>query len=292
MKFHDLLAEKRIILADGAWGTELAKKGYGGGECPELLNVEHEDVLLEIGASYVESGSDIILTNTFGGSPYKLAKYSVEDRIEELNETGVRISKKAAGDSALVLASIGPTGEFLAPLGLITVEEMTAAFARQVKAFIAGGADGVLIETMTDLGEMNCAIRAVKENCDLPLVCSMTFDRGMKGYATMMGVKPDDAARALEEAGADAVGSNCGTGIENMIEVAPIMGSATGLPLWIKPNAGIPELVDGVTVYRETPDQMASRIKELIEAGARIIGGCCGTTPEHIRKFRKVIDEM
>lgn len=293
MTLYELLNKKKVLLADGAWGTEFAKKGLtASGDCPELFNVEHPDIVHDIAASYVEAGSDIILTNTFGGSPYKLVKYGLDDRIEVLNEAGVRISKEAAGDRALVLGSIGPTGEFLAPLGIITEDEMTAALARQVKAFEAGGADGVLIETMTDLVEMMCAIRAAKENSNLPVVCTMTFDKGVKGYATMMGVKPDDAARALEEAGADVVGSNCGWGIEGIIEVARIMRTATPLPLWFKPNAGIPELVDGKTVYSDTPEEMASYLPALIEAGAKIVGGCCGSTPEHIRKMREIIDEM
>jgi len=291
------LREQKLLLSDGAWGTELAKKvpdliGDGGWICPELLNVDEPGVVSEIASSYVEAGSDIILTNTFGGSPYKLEKYGIEDRLEELNEAGVNISREAAGDRVIVLGSIGPTGEFLAPLGVITVDEMTAAFARQVKAFVAGGADGVVIESMTDLGEITCALRAVKENTDFPVVCSMTFNRGLKGYATMMGVKPEDAARSLENAGADIIGSNCGWGIEEIIEVARIMRPVTALPLWFKPNAGMPELVDGKTVYHHTPEFMASHAVDLIEAGASIIGGCCGSTPEHIRSMRRVVDAM
>ena len=292
VNFQDKLRKKKVLVSDGAWGTELAKKGFGAGRCPELLNVEHPEVLHEIAASYVAAGSDIILTNTFGGNPYKLSKYEVEDRLEELNEAGVRISKEAAGDNALVFGSIGPSGEFLAPLGLITEEEMTAAFLKQVKAFIAGGADGVLIESMTDLGEILCALRAVKDNSDFLAVCSMTFDKGLKGYATMMGVKPVDAVRSLEDAGADVIGSNCGWGIEEIIDVAQIMRPATELPLWFKPNAGMPELVDGTTVYRHTPEFMAMRIPDLIDAGASIVGGCCGSTPEHIRKMREVVDAV
>jgi len=286
-----MLKEKHILLADGAWGTEFAKKGVEPGDCPELLNIERPDLVREIASSYVEAGSDIILTNTFGGSPPKLTKYGLENRLEELNEAGIRISMEAAQGKALVFASFGPTGEFLAPLGLVTESEMTAYFTRQVKAGVAEGADGFLFETMSDLSEITCAIRAVKDNSDLPLVCSMTFNKGLKGYATMMGVEPQQAAEALEAAGADVVGSNCGSGILDIIDVAKLMRPATGLPLWIKPNAGLPELINGVTVYRETPDEMASHIPELIETGATIIGGCCGTTPDHIRKFREMLNK-
>ena len=292
MKLHNLMKEKKYLLSDGAWGTQIAKHGVDSGICPELLNIEEPEMIKSIGESYVVAGSDIILTNTFGGSPQKLAKYGLEDRLEELNEAGVRLSVEASNGRALVLGSIGPTGEFLAPLGLITETEMVESFAKQVKTFISGGADSVLIETMTDLGEMKCALKAVRDNSDFEAVCSMTFDRVVKGYATMMGVTPDRAAVELEEAGADVVGSNCGSGIENIIEVARIMKPSTGLPLWFKPNAGLPELVDGKTVYRETPEEMASRIPELADAGAKIIGGCCGTTPDHIRKIREIIESL
>ncbi len=209
-----------------------------------------------------------------------------------MNEAGVRLSLEASEKRVFVLASIGPTGDFLAPLGLTTEKEMIESFVRQVKAFIAGGANGVLIETMTDLVEIKCALKAVKDNSDFETVCSMTFDKGVRGYATMMGVTPEQAVTELEAAGADIVGSNCGSGIENMIEVALIMKPFTGLPLWFKPNAGKPELIDGITVYLETPEEMASRVPELASAGADIIGGCCGTTPDYIKKLREVIDRL
>lgn len=292
MKLSNLLDEKKILLSDGAWGTEIAKHGVEPGICPELLNVNETEIIKDIAESYINAGSDIILTNTFGGSPQKLAKYGLENRVEELNEAGARLSVEASNGRALVLASIGPTGEFLAPLGLITEKEMVKSFARQVKSFSAGGADAVLIETMTDLGEMKCALKAVKDNSVFEVVCSMTFDKGINGYATMMGITPDHAATELEKAGADVVGSNCGAGIINIIEVAQIMKPATGLPLWFKPNAGLPELINGKTVYGEAPEEMASHIPELVEAGAKIIGGCCGTTPDHIRNFREVIDGL
>ncbi len=292
MKFTDLLKEKNILLSDGAWGTELAKKGVEPGGSPELLNVESADIIKEVASSYVEAGSDIILTNTFGGSPFKLAKYGLEERTEELNEVGAAISVEAASGKCLVAGSVGPTGEFMAPLGLTTETEMVEAFARQVRSFVKAGVDVVIAETMTDLGEITSVIKAVKDNSNLPVICSMTFDKGVKEYATMMGVTPKKAAEELEAAGADIVGSNCGSGIVNMIEVARLLRPATGLPLWFKPNAGMPELVDGKTVFRETPDEMGSHIYELIDAGASIVGGCCGSTPAHIRKFRELIDAL
>ncbi len=292
MNIQSVLKEKKYLVSDGAWGTQIAKYGVDPGICPELLNIEKPDMMREIGKSYVNAGSDIILTNTFGGSPQKLAKYSLEDRVEELNEAGVRRSIEVAKGKAYVFATIGGSGEFLAPLGTMTESDLIASFARQVKAFTAGGADAALIETMTDVGETICALKAIKDNSDFEVVCSMTFDKGVKGYATMMGVTPDRAAAELEAAGADAVGSNCGAGIDNIIEVARIMRPATGLPLWFKPNAGLPELAGGKTIYRETPQEMAARIPELIEAGASFVGGCCGTTPEHIAAIRKAVDTL
>jgi len=286
-----MLSEKKILVSDGAWGTEMAKHGLQPGECPELLNAEKPEVIRAIARSYVEAGSDIIITNTFGGSPQKLSKYGLENRTEELNEKGARISVEAAQGKLLVFASIGSTGEFLEPLGTMKEVDLIKSFSRQVKAFKAAGVDGVVIETMTDLGETLCALKAVKENSNLPAVCSMTFDKGAKGYATMMGIKPEQAIDILEESRADVVGANCGSGIENIIEVTAIMRERSCLPLWMKPNAGLPELVNGQTVYRQSPSQMASRISDLLGAGAGIVGGCCGTTPEHIKQIRQAVDK-
>jgi 5-methyltetrahydrofolate--homocysteine methyltransferase len=290
MTFQDKLSTKGFLVSDGAMGTELAKKGLKPGECPELLNVDNPGWVEEIARSYVDAGSDIILTNTFGGNPVKLARYGLADRTEELNERGIWIVVEAAGGMASVFASVGSTGEFLEPLGTITEKEMAAAFARQARALAKGGAEGVVLETMTDLGETLCALKAVKDSTGLPVVCSMTFDPGVRGYATMMGVTPERAAEELEAAGADAVGANCGTGIADIIEIARIMRPHTSLPLWMKPNAGLPELVGGCTVYRETPEEFAGYVPDLLEAGASIVGGCCGSTPDHIRKVRAAVD--
>ena len=171
------------------------------------------------------------------------------------------------------------------PLGALTEAEVVAAFAEQAKALAAGGADAIIIETFTDLNEAKSALRAVKEHTSLTVAVSLTYDKGPKGYATMMGVTPDCAATELEAAGADAVGANCGAGIEHMIEIVTAMRPATSLPIWAKPNAGLPELVEGKTVFRQSPEDMAARFSALYHAGARIIGGCCGTTPNHVRLF-------
>lgn len=290
MTLQKMLDTHGRLVSDGALGTELAKKGLQPGDCPELLNADNPEIVAAVARSYADAGSDIVLTNTFGGNPWKLAKYGLDDRLAELNETGVRLAVEAAAGKAAVFASIGPSGEFLEPLGTITGAEMTAGFGRQVRALLAGGARGFVAETMTDLDEVVCVIKAVRENSDLPVICSMTFDRGQRGFATMMGVTPERAVDVLGEAGADAVGANCSSGIADLIEVCRIMRSRGTLPLWIKPNAGLPQLVGGETVYRESPGDMAARIPELLSAGADIVGGCCGSTPEHIRGIRAAVD--
>jgi len=277
------LERKKILIADGGWGTELQKRGLAPGEPPEAWNLSRPEEVGAVARSYVEAGADIILTNTFGGSPLKLAKVHLEDKLLEINRQGVRISKQGAGDRAFVFASMGPSGEFMAPLGTVSEVDMVQGFAKQARALAMGGADGIVIETMMDLAEAKAALRAAKESTSLPVAVTLTFNKGPKGYATMMGVRPEKATAELEMAGADIVGANCGAGIEIMIEIMVLMRSTTTLPIWCKPNAGLPELVHGKTIYRETPEMMASKLKALVQAGAKIVGGCCGTTPSHIR---------
>jgi len=289
--FKDL-QNSTVFCSDGAWGTELAKAGMEIGYCPELLNAEKPDVVKKVAGDYIQAGSQIILTNTFGGSPFKLARYGLQERTFELNKKGTEISREAAGSEVLVFASLGPSGEFLEPYGTLGEKELTEGFAVQAEAFRQGGADCVLVETMSDLRELICALHAVKESTDLPVVCSMTFEKGRNGYATMMGIKPGDAVKKIVEEGAEIPGANCGAGIDQMVEIAAIMHSAVQSPLWIKPNAGMPEIENGKTVFRESPEYMASRVVQLIEAGAGIIGGCCGTTPAHLSAIRKEIDKV
>jgi len=292
--WKDRLRERKLLISDGAWGTTLAARGLAVGDAPEHWNLERPDEVRAVAAAYVEAGADIVLTNTFGGSRFKLAPAGLEGEVARINRRGAELSREAAGDRALVFASIGPTGLFLAPLGTISEQEMIDGFAEQVTALVEGGADGIVIETMTDLGEAKAALRAAKENADLPVVVSMTFDKGQRGFATMMGVRPEQAAVELDAAGADVVGTNCGAGIEAIVEVVRLLRPATRRPIWAKPNAGLPELVAGRTVFRETPEHMVSFLPALAEAGAQHIGGCCGTTPDHIRLFaaerRRLVD--
>ena len=286
------LEKKKLMIADGGWGTELIKQGLKPSEVAETWNIDRPEEVRSVAASYVKAGADIILTNTFGGSPLKLSKAGLEDRMAEINRLGAEISKEAAGQNAFVFGSMGPTGELMAPFGKATEAEMVKCFTEQAIALAAGGVDGIVIETMMDLGEAKAALRAVRESTSLPVVVSLTFNKHRSGYATLMGVRPEQAAMELERAGADIVGTNCGTGIDDMIEVARLMRLATPLPIWCKPNAGLPELMDGITVYRETPERMASQLRAMVEAGASIVGGCCGTTPGHIQAFVQERDRL
>ncbi len=283
--WRKILDFKKVLVLDGAWGTEMIKRGLLPGECPELWNVSHPDRVRAIAASYVDAGSDIILTNTFGASSIKLRRAGAEKQAGEINKRGVELSREVSGRS-LVFASIGPTGEFMSPVGTITEKELISSFAEQVRAFAEAGADGVVVETMTDLGEATCAVKAVRENSALPVAVSMTFDKGRGGFATIMGVPPEKAATELEKIGVDITGSNCGGGARSLLEVAGIMKGFTNLPLWIKPNAGMPVLEGGKTVYRETPEEMAGFAHGLLEIGVSFIGGCCGTTPAHIAEIK------
>jgi len=283
MNLLEGLKAKKLVIADGGWGTELFKRGLKPGQVPEVWNTDRAEDIRAVAASYVAAGAEILLTNTFGGSSMKLAKMGLESKMTEINRLGAEISKSAAAGRSLVFASMGPTGELLKPLGTATETEMVRSFEGQAKALVEGGADGIVIETMTDLVEAKAALAAIRQNYAVPVVVSMTFDRKRVGYATIMGVRPQQAASELEKAGADIVGANCGTGIDDMIEVTRVMRQATTLPIWCKPNAGLPELVDGNIVYRETPEEMASKLHSLMEAGAAIVGGCCGTTPAHIK---------
>jgi len=289
MNLHSLLDEKRIVVADGAMGTELAKRGLPPGTVPEKWNLENPAAVESISRAYVEAGAEIILTNTLGGTRLKLARPGLAGRAAEVNRAAVEIAKRAAGNRALVFLSVGPTGEFLAPLGERSEAEFINAFAEQIASGAGAGADGIVIETMTAIEEALAALKAARQTSRLPAVVSMTFDRGARGYATMMGITPERAAAELQRAGADLVGSNCGNGTRDMVGVARLLGAATARPLWIKPNAGRPELVEGRTVFRETPAEMAAAVGDLAAAGARIIGGCCGSTPDHIRAIAAAV---
>ncbi|MBN1395045.1 MAG: homocysteine S-methyltransferase family protein [Pirellulales bacterium] len=275
------------VLTDGAWGTEMQRLGLPVGECPDAWNLSEPDKVEQVARSYVAAGSRVILTNTFGANRFTLAKKGLADKVAEINRAGVEISLRAAAGRAKVFASIGPSGVLLMS-GQATEDQLRAAFAEQARAIAAAGADGIVVETMSDPIEASLAVAAARET-GLPVVACMTFDSGPNKDRTMFGATPEQAAEKLSAAGAEVIGSNCGRGVADMVAVCRRLHAATDRPIWIKANAGLPEVIDGNVIYRQTPAEFASYVPQLIESGATLIGGCCGTTPEFIRAMAESI---
>jgi len=280
----------KILISDGAWGTLLQGRGLQPGECPELWNITHRTDVLSIAQSYVDAGADIILTNSFGASPSKLRHYELDDRTAEINQAAAQISREASGEKGFVLGSMGPTGVILM-MGDVPEETLYEGFCIQAKALEKGGVDGVCIETMSALDEACLAVRAVKESTSLEIACTFTFEKTVSGnFRTMMGVSPSEIVGALIEAGAAIIGTNCGNGFDGMVDIVEeIRRIDSKIPVLVHANAGKPVIQDGKTVFPETPEMMAAKIDKLIHAGANIIGGCCGTTPDHIRALAEAI---
>jgi 5-methyltetrahydrofolate--homocysteine methyltransferase len=284
-RFRAMLDEGGPILADGAMGTMLFANGLQFGDPPEVWNLEHPDVVRRIQRAYLESGSRIVLTNTFGGNRLRLGLHGLQDRVDDLNRTAailLRAEVQAAGGTALVAGDIGPSGEIVAPLGTLDYDDAVDVFREQAASLVAGGVDLIWIETMSDLNEMRAAIQGVRvASPGIALVATMTFDT--RGH-TMMGVSPEEAVTHLAAWGADAVGGNCGNGPDELIPViARMRAAAPEVVLVAKSNAGMPELVDMQAVYRASPETMAGTALEMRDAGARIIGACCGSSPAHLR---------
>lgn len=288
-KLIDKLKEGRVLICDGAMGTQLQEKGLGTGECPDIWNLTYPEVVSNIHQAYLKEGAELIITNTFGATRFKLSRFGKEDEVGEINRAGARIAKDIAEDKVLVLGDIGPTGELLEPAGSFKVEDLYKIFKEQVKALIEGGVDAIIIETMSDLEEAKAAVRAAKENSELDVVACMSFQKGKHGYKTMMGVSIEDAVKGLEAAGCDVVGSNCGIGSGEMIDVIHRMRRLTKLPLIAQPNAGLPRLVEGKTMFDESPEYFARNILKLVKREVHIVGGCCGTTPQHIAAIKSII---
>ena len=282
-----------ILVSDGAMGTMLMERGLNAGEPPEIFNLKGLDILFEIANLYFEAGANIIQTNTFGASPLKLSLYSLDNKTEEINMNAVYMVRKAIDNKAYISGSCGPSGRLLKPYGDTEEVELHKNFERQIASLINAEVDIICIETMTDIREAEIAVKVAKGIfSSIPVIATMTFDPTPKGFYTVMGVSIEDAAKRLESVGADIVGSNCGNGIVNMIEIAREFKKHTNIPIIIQSNAGNPEIKEGKPVYPESPQFMAEKARELVKIGVSIIGGCCGTTPDHIRAIRNMIDSI
>lgn len=291
-KIIDQIKTGKVLVSDGAWGTFLQKKGMKPGECPEEWNLTRPEEVFDIAKSYIEAGADMIETNSFGGTVFKVEKYGLGGKVFEINKAAAEISRKAAGDK-FVLGSVGPTGKILM-MGDVTEEELYNAFKEQVKGLEAGGADAIMIETMTDLDEARLAIQAAKQNTKCEVFCTMTFEKTVDGqFRSMMGIGPTDMVNTLIDAGAELIGANCGNGIKDMIGIVEEIRKANkDIPVLVHANAGMPIYKDGETVFPESPDEMAILVPKIIAAGANIIGGCCGTTPDHICRVRETVNQI
>jgi 5-methyltetrahydrofolate--homocysteine methyltransferase len=288
------LVQRDILISDGALGTMLQQHGIEPGQCPESWCISHPEIVKGIATAYADSGSDIVSTNSFGANALNLKPYGLADKVLEFNRAAAMLVKGAVGSRAYVAGSVGPTGQILKEEGgEMSASEVYEAYKEQVLALVEGGVDTIWLETFSSLPEAIQGLRAAKDNANLPVACTFTFQAGPKGFHTMMGVKPDRAAREAAAAGADIVGANCSNGIAEMIDIARQMHAACpNLPLLIQPNAGKPTLENGRAVFKETPESMCSRVPELLQAGASIIGGCCGTTPAHIAAVAKALAHL
>jgi len=291
----DLLAtlKERVVVLDGAMGTELMSRGFASETCPEEWNVSHADVVAAVHREYFAAGADVVITNTLGGPRAKLAHHGRDGRTAELNTAAAKLAtavRDAEASGRLVAGDIGPTGRFLKPMGDLTPEEMRDMFAEQSAALVQGGVDLLIVETMFDLAEACHAVEGARSVTKLPIVAAMTFGMTPRGYRTMMGIAPKHAAISLLEAGADVVGTNCGLGADQMVELVAELRAATDAPIIAEPNAGQPRLEGDTTVYDETAKHFAATMPTLVAQGANMLGGCCGTTPEYIAALVRALN--
>lgn len=291
--FLKRLGEK-ILVSDGAMGTMLQKEGLVAGECGEEWNISHKKKVQGVHQAYLEAGCDIIITNTFGGNYFKLEKQGFENKVYEFNFAGAQLAKEVGDNYAgrYVVGDIGPTGEFMKPLGDLGYDDFYKVFKEQILALKEGGVDLVIIETMSALEEIKVALRVAKENTNLPVIASMSFASTKKGFRTMMGVSVREAVSGMKEAGADVIGANCGEGPEEMLEIIKEMRHLTITYLITQPNAGRPKLVQGKTIFDASPEDMAQFVSQSLVAEPNIVGGCCGTTSEHLLKMVERLAEI
>lgn len=278
------------MVLDGGMGTQLFDMGLGISQCPHVWNVEQPDKVRAIHKSYYDAGADIILTNTFGANKYRLSQFELQDKVAELNQAGVKAARQLGDRPYLIAGNIGPTGYLLHPYGVHHPDDFVQCFREQAQALEEGGVDMFVIETQSDPKEALAAMEGVRSVSAKPIIVSFTFQLGKQGYRTMMGTSPQDAWESLQDTDIQGFGVNCGEGMEKYLNLVPILRSFTTLPFMVKPNAGVPEMVDGETRYTETPSDFQRMIPGIIDAGVNLIGGCCGTTPEHIRVIREAVD--
>jgi len=275
-----------VFFLDGAMGTQLFARGTGAGVCNDYLNIETPDIVTDVHSAYLNVGIDAVITNTFGGNKYVLGRHGYSDKVEEINLAGARIGRKSAGEDKYVLGDIGPCGDFLEPLGAVKADELKAAFSSQAKALAEGGVDGFIIETMTAVEEIAIAVEAVESVSDLPIFASLAYDPAGEEIRTMMGVAPARAVKELVTSGIAAIGFNCGTlSMNEYVKLTQRYAEVlrdSGVALLAEPNAGKPELIDGKAVYTLSPEDFAEGVVNIHQAGAKILGGCCGTSPAHI----------
>lgn len=290
---RERLRRPGVLVADGAMGTMLLRRGLKPGECPERFNLERLRDLEDIATLYYDAGAELIQTNTFGASPLKLQPYGLAAQTEEINLRAVRAVRTVVEDNAYVYGSCGPSGRILEPYGDATEDEVYASFLRQMKVLIGEGVDLICVETMTDPREAALAIQAARNvSPSIPVCATMTFDETPGGFMTLMGTSIPRAIDELTRAGADIIGSNCGNGIRTMVKIAEGFVRGASLPVAIQSNAGIPVLKEGISVYPDSPEFMTEQSRSMIETGVKIIGGCCGTTPEHIAALRSLVDRL
>ena len=287
---------EKILLGDGAMGTQLQQAGLEPGGCGEAWNIKHPDRVLAIQKKYVEAGSDCLITNTFGGSGIMLERHEHGNEVESINQAGACIAREAFSEKeGYVIGDIGPFGGLMEPYGEVTEESVREAFAEQARALVSGGVDAIIIETQTSLEELGIGLRAAREAGSPCVIGSMAYDVTFDGeeIRTMMGIGPEDAAEFMEENGADVIALNCGSGVDISWAARAVerYRRISDLPTMAQPNAGLPELVNMKVVYRQTPEEMTAELSALISAGANIVGGCCGSSPAHLRLFRKLLDE-
>jgi 5-methyltetrahydrofolate--homocysteine methyltransferase len=287
------IREGSILVSDGAWGTAMYRLGLQPGECPELWNISHSDEVRGIARGYAAAGADLIGTNSFGGNTIMLARFGLAERAAELNETAARLTRSAIDLERWVSASLGTTGKMLI-VEEVTEEELYETYREQAMALERGGADALCFETMNDAAEAAIAVRAAKENTHCEVICTFTFAQTVRGdFRTLMGASPSEAIQAVLSAGADIIGTNCGNGTPRMIEIVrEIRAAFPAAPILVQANAGLPQVVDGQDVYPENPEFVAGLVPAMVAAGANIIGGCCGTTADHIRAIRQVVDQL